>query len=150
MPVSPCARDQMHGRTSTSESKSLIWFGRQLRATRFAMLHDSGRAVIQTLCLCRVGPYSFPSSCKDKSFCMSHRFLIEFLSLNILHILFVVRVFDRWTCNQTCFNAARALKPLNNGEAKTPHSVEFPPGTTVPGCDFCSPLDYTAAGELFS
>ena len=80
---------------------------------------------------------------------MSHRFLIEFLSLNILHILFVVRVFDRWTCNQTCFNAARALKPLNNGEAKTPHSVEFPPGTTVPGCDFCSPLDYTAAGELF-
>ena len=93
---------------------------------------------------------SFPSSCKDKFFCLSHRFLIEFLSLNILHILFVVRVFDRWTCNQTCFNAARALKPLNNGEAKTPHSVEFPPGTTVPGCDFCSPLDYTAAGELFS
>ena len=57
MPVSPCACDQMHGRTSTSESKSLIWFGRQLRATRFAMLHDSGRAVIQTLCLYRVGPY---------------------------------------------------------------------------------------------
>jgi len=89
---------------------------------------------------------SFPSSCKDKLFRLSHRFL----SLNILHISIVVRVFDRWTCNQTCFNAARALKPLNNGEAKTPHSVEFPPGTTVPGCDFCSPLDYTAAGELFS
>ena len=48
--------DKMHGRPSTSESKSLIWFGRQLSLTRFAMPLDSGRAVTQTLCLCRVGP----------------------------------------------------------------------------------------------
>lgn len=57
----------------------------------------------------------------------------------------VVRVFDRWTCNQTCFNAARALKPLNNGEAKPINGVDLPLGSKVPGCDFCSPLDHTAA-----
>ena len=57
-----------------------------------------------------------------------------------------VRVFDPWTCNQTCFNAARALKPLNNGEEKPAYTVEFPLGAKVPGCDFCSPFDYTAAG----
>lgn len=59
-----------------------------------------------------------------------------------------VRVFDRWTCNQTCFNAARALKPLNNGEAKLVCGVDLPLGSKVPGCDFCSPLDHTAAGTM--
>jgi len=59
----------------------------------------------------------------------------------------VVRVFDRWTCNQTCFNAARALKPLNNGEAKPVSCVEVPVGSKVPDCDFCTPLDFTAAGK---
>lgn len=64
----------------------------------------------------------------------------------MLMFYITVRVFDRWTCNQTCFNAARALKPLNNGEEKPAYSVEFPLGAKVPGCDFCNPLDYTAAG----
>ena len=58
-----------------------------------------------------------------------------------------VRVFDRWTCNQTCFNAARALRPLNNGEAKPISCVEVPVGSKVPDCDFCTPLDFTAAGK---
>ena len=58
-----------------------------------------------------------------------------------------MRVFDRWTCNQTCFNAARALKPLNNGEAKPVSCVEVPVGSKVPDCDFCTPLDFTAAGN---
>ncbi|XP_068678167.1 uncharacterized protein [Montipora foliosa] len=57
----------------------------------------------------------------------------------------VVRVFDRWTCNQTCFNAARALKPLNNGEENPVSSMDVSDGSKVPGCDFCSPFDYTAA-----
>ncbi|KAL9980509.1 hypothetical protein ACROYT_G009109 [Oculina patagonica] len=57
----------------------------------------------------------------------------------------VVRVFDRWTCNQTCFNAARALKPLNNGEAKPITCIEVPVGSKVPDCDFCTPLEFTAA-----
>ena len=61
--------------------------------------------------------------------------------------LITVRVFDRWTCNQTCFNAARALKPLNNGEAKPINCVEVPVGSKVPDCDFCTPLDFTAAGK---
>lgn len=67
---------------------------------------------------------------------------------SMLIFCIIVRVFDQWTCNQTCFNAARALKPLNNGEEKPPQCVEFPPGAKVPGCDFCSPLDYTASGEF--
>ena len=59
-----------------------------------------------------------------------------------------MRVFDRWTCNQTCFNAARALRPLNNGEVNPVTSVEMPVGSKVPECDFCTPLDYTAAGNI--
>ncbi|XP_058952739.2 uncharacterized protein [Pocillopora verrucosa] len=61
----------------------------------------------------------------------------------------VVRVFDCWTCNQTCFNGARALRPLNNGETNpvTSESAEMPFGSKVPECDFCTPLDYTAADQ---
>ena len=66
----------------------------------------------------------------------------------IIFFAISVRVFDRWTCNQTCFNAARALKPLNNGEAKPINGVDLPLGSKVPGCDFCSPLDHTAAGTM--
>ena len=69
------------------------------------------------------------------------------IQMLFLYNNYPVRVFDRWTCNQTCFNAARALKPLNNGEAKPVGCVEVPIGSKVPDCDFCTPLDLTAAGK---
>ena len=56
-----------------------------------------------------------------------------------------VRVFDRWTCNQTCFNAARSRKPLNNGiTALNGHQSE---DLNMADCDFCAVEIYTGEGE---
>ena len=57
----------------------------------------------------------------------------------------LVRVFDLWTCNQTCFNAARALKPLNNGLKNVEAHKD-----AVQECDFCEARDFTAAGRYFA
>lgn len=60
--------------------------------------------------------------------------------------LFAVRIFDRWACNQTCFNAARSCKPFctryKEDLKRTTSVCDMP----VADCDFCQPYKFTAIG----
>ena len=73
-----------------------------------------------------------------------------FLFSNILHILcIIVRIWNKWTCEQTLFNSARAKRPVNVMVDGNTQSKET--GTdgdiTVENCDFCEPYKLTAEGN---
>jgi len=56
----------------------------------------------------------------------------------------IVRVANKWTYEQTCYNPLRAYRPMNNNMiAKSTSQISDELEEIPDKCDFCSPLNYT-------
>ena len=64
--------------------------------------------------------------------------------------VYLVRVVNKWTYQQTLYNPLRSCRPMNNNFENRSFTDISDELQAIPDkCDFCSPLSYTAIGKLF-